>query len=74
MRVALLSLLFAPSLALLVVLLGGCTSVPTQEIDRSLVSSPLMSFTKGAADLVAPHTGLRGAAASSSGGCSVCAH
>jgi hypothetical protein len=55
-----------------ITLLAGCSSLAT--VDRSLVSAPLMSFTKTDADLLAPHTGLRGSSASSSGGCTVCAH
>jgi|GEM_PF-6516072 len=65
MRAALLLSLFS-------LLLGGCASVG--EMDRSLVSSPLLSFEESDQDKLAPHSGLRGGAAAGGGACSVCAH
>ncbi len=53
-------------------LLSGCSSM--SEIDRSLVSSPLMSFEESEMDKLAPHTGLRGGASAGGGACTVCAH
>lgn len=59
-------------LLILVLSLGGCAAV--EEMDRSLVSSPLLSFEESEQDKLAPHTGLRGGAAAGGGACSVCAH
>ncbi len=53
-------------------LLGGCASL--SEVDRSLVSSPLLTFEESDQDKLAPHSGLRGGATAGGGACSVCAH
>ena len=57
---------------LLLLVLTSCASM--ENMDRSLVNSPLLSFTGDDQDGLAPHTGIRGSGPSSTGGCSVCAH